>query len=241
MASNNEHEPSSRKRKREDAEVSPWGNSSQLLVGHSEQKFVVHNHVLRKAPFFRACLDVEMRENAEGVIKLPADQPGAVEQLVYWLYHDRLEWNIIALMAKEDHHNLSQDFKDKYKTVFDLYYLSDKLMCEKLHNVVIDIIQGTLKSLSPGAAQYWRLCTDLNSEKPLWRLMQQYVAYGAQSMLWIAYKESRLVWKDFAKGGVDNMEFVVDAIMLYPKARNPALETDRCRYHVHVHTQRCGP
>lgn len=53
-----------------------WNELTKVLVGPDEEPFSIHTRVIRKVPFFRGCLDANMAERAEGVVKLPEDDPG---------------------------------------------------------------------------------------------------------------------------------------------------------------------
>jgi BTB/POZ domain len=58
-----------------------------VQVGSSPESFHVHKSFLCNAsPFFRAALEGQFKESAEGVLKLPEDSPDTFERFLSWLY-----------------------------------------------------------------------------------------------------------------------------------------------------------
>lgn len=86
-----------RKRKRDDEGPPSWSKMTVVLVGPEEARFSLHTHILRKVPFFRACLEAPMIESQQGVIRLPEDYPNVFMRFSRFMYHDDFDVDLESL------------------------------------------------------------------------------------------------------------------------------------------------
>ena len=73
------------------------GEIIKLIAGEGESKatFSIHRSVLcASSPFFEAACKPQWMKPDDRLIKLPEDDPEAIQLLVYWMYHDEICFRI---------------------------------------------------------------------------------------------------------------------------------------------------
>jgi hypothetical protein len=98
-----------------------------VLVGRDETPFKVHDRLLcEQSPFFQQALGGNFKEAREQVVRLPEEEPERFERFLLWLYTHSL--------AHIDH----RDVDRRYESLFELYFLADRLLVRALKNAIID-------------------------------------------------------------------------------------------------------
>lgn len=232
-----------RKRDTED-DSNPWVGLTKVLVGPDEKPYLVHSHILRKVPFFRGCLDAGMIERAEGVVKLPEDNPKAFSHVVHWLYHGKLPVDLVAMIEdamKAGNKTASSRLHDEIYTFTDMYVLCHRLMMEELQNHLTDIFREVTRQSTWPAISYQRICDELPEENPLRKLGMQQLSWEIRHGYggWSAWTKNSSRFSLFAMLKLDYMRFVAEAVTTYPDARKPFYTGKPCDWHVHIDTPKC--
>lgn len=217
---------------------SEWGEFIEVLVGADECKFIVHTHILRRVPFFRGCLDAPMKESQEGVVRLPEADADAFRQVVHWLYHGRLGYEMKAVAEKK------VACLREMSTMIRTYLLAQMWLLEELQNTAIDNIGRGFAHVSPGQSALEIVCGETTDDNPLRRMVMGQLARRISFVGgWSAWKESKddeTTYKLFARKSVDHLEFVMDCISRFPNSTNPINPNDPCQWHIHVETTKCN-
>ena len=223
-----------------------WDEVTNILVGPTEQEFLVHTEVLRKVEFFRACLDADMKETRENLIRMPEDPPDAFSELVQWVYTNKFSPRLLASVAKIET-QLSrwadnQDCRwinDFFTTMIRLYILAKKLCSEKLQNDSLDIILAALHWRSPQSHGLKIVHQQCDPEDKLHMLISQDMAFLIHSYGWTAFRETER-FMNFASESVEAMDFLMDASFQYTTGVSVESETNVCKWHTHIDTPKCA-
>lgn len=230
--------------KQQHVEADPdWGEVITVLVGSVKRKFLVHTTLMRRSPFFDACLSVPMKESQEGVVKLPEDDPNAFRELTYWLYHGKFEHDLTGASQATTKKSVQTTtaLSDKVITRIKTYLLAKKMMMEELQNSAVDSLHAVYKSAFPGpdtiAFVYDNLeADDLLRSYIIRRLVFNITREGG----WSAFKEKhKLDNKNILTQKVGAMEWAFEAATKYASAGNPSAARTACQWHVHVNTPTC--
>ncbi|PVH87576.1 hypothetical protein DL98DRAFT_635289 [Cadophora sp. DSE1049] len=108
--------------------------------GDNPTKFAVHKAVLcSSSPFFESACKPEWMTAEDCVIKLPVDDPVAVQAMVYWMYH-----NVICIANEMDDLQESGTKEAAMKTPYGLFaklfVLGEEYQMPRLRNHAIDAI-----------------------------------------------------------------------------------------------------
>ena len=99
----------------------------KVVVGDDSEQVTYNLHrslLIEKSGFFRGCLKPHFSEAAVGEVKLPGDRPCIFDWFVKWIYSGDIHSNTI----------FDIDF-------FEIYMLADKLMCSRLKDRSLDMVQ----------------------------------------------------------------------------------------------------
>ncbi|KAF2704179.1 hypothetical protein K504DRAFT_159633 [Pleomassaria siparia CBS 279.74] len=109
------------------------GDSTIKLVvgeGDEQKNFTVHENIIcARSSFFRTCMNGDWKEFEDRVVKLPEDNPEAVELYIQSLYTGNI--------SQTEEISSSSHF---YVTLGDAYVLADKFMDVYARNVVVEAI-----------------------------------------------------------------------------------------------------
>lgn len=113
-----------------------------VLVGESEQKFVLHKSlVCKSSEFFQASVSVQWKEGQENTIRLPDCTPQTFSTYIGWLYTNEVDF------LEEDEKNLPWVENDGTpltqtlkltKRAIDCYQLGDMVLDTGFSNAVMD-------------------------------------------------------------------------------------------------------
>ena len=108
-----------------------------LEVGRKRARFYVHKDCLCNAsPFFKAAFTGGFKENS-GTMELPDDKADTFEQLVQWVYRQKIE---LALTGDR------KTIGVQYDKLIQLYLMADKYSIVPLKNTIMGIIYGNVHS-----------------------------------------------------------------------------------------------
>lgn len=220
-----------------------WGKVITVLVGANERQFLIHTHMLRRVPFFRACLDAPMKESQEGLVRLPEDNPEAFAELAYWIYHGKLEQDLGSMADAA----LKQPSNTPLKTDVIIvrlktHLLAKKMLVEELQNYVADSLLVVYKLLTPGGHVLAFVYDNVDEpEDPLRSLIVRRLAWTIMvSGGWESWKEKqKLVYDHFMWGNFEHVEWAFEAVTKYSKDIKFLHGASKCLYHVHNTTPRC--
>jgi hypothetical protein len=114
-----------------------------------------------------------------------------------------------------------------------VWLLAKRFMVEELQNTVIDVLRVGWTHSLPINTVIHTIIAGTEETDPLRRLILQRLSCRAGG-----YKS----FKDFPQTDrhkASYLEFVLEALMDYPQATNPAHDPDGCKWHVHIDTQAC--
>lgn len=239
-----------RKRDTED-DPNPWVGLTKVLVGPEKEPFFVHTRVLRSAPFFRGCLDANMIDSAEGVVRLPKDDPRAFACIVHWLYHKTLPSKvlpekILASMNSELTENTRTWGKEISSDIYLLvrtYVLCQRLLMEELQNYLMDAFRVLQDKLTMDHNMFREVCDNVAQEDSLRKLlMYQLNRNILQLGGFTAWKKNSELYSHFAALNQGNMEMVAEALGNPSREKEPWKKGEPCDWHVHIDTPKCrGP
>ncbi|KPI40497.1 uncharacterized protein AB675_7657 [Cyphellophora attinorum] len=188
-----------------------WNDIVTVVVGEGpdERKFTAHASALKRIDFFKACLNANIREANDLVIRLPEDD-GDV---------------FIA------------QFRDEIIKRTAVYALARKLCAEKASNDAFDILHEHFLSWFYNADQLCMVFETLDSSDPLWQFFTRMTAMHVKEEglnKFVTSDETYLLLSDRA----DYLKFLVEAMAedLKPKTR---VLRDVCAWHTHITTTVC--
>jgi hypothetical protein len=118
----------------------PKPKFATVLVGESEEPFVVHEHLLtHHSEFFRAALTGGFKESKDKVVKLHETDPFIFECFVHWLYYQRF-----PSASKGDDETLVQSWEATSEdgilttNLIKMYILADSRIVPALQRQVVD-------------------------------------------------------------------------------------------------------
>lgn len=241
LASLNVPSPTDAKHEHEEVD-SNWGKVTTVLVGATERKFLIHTNMLRRVPFFRACLDAPMKESQEGVVRLPEDDPAAFAEVAYWIYHGKLEQDLESMaqakLQKSSSTNLSADIVElRLKT----YLLAKKMLVEDQQNYCVDSLQAAYILLTPSAHVLAFVYHNFEPDDPLRALLLRRLAWAVMNCGgWKSWKEQhKSTYKKFMWGSIEHVEWAFEAVTKHAKEVKFLNGAPKCLYHVHSTTPRC--
>lgn len=234
------------KRKRSDSTISPWHDTIVLVVGPANKEFTVHAHFLRRVPFFRACLDNPMKEAIERVIELPEDKPKVVQEMIHWLYYGTLEHDYCSVAEKAKAFAASSPEREHSRAVEHvmvcLWIFAKKCMVEELQNLVVDSLRAGMLHTTIAKKSLEIIIEQCEHEDPLRKLALQSLSrnIGRYKDYEEFLEKSKGVYLEWAaQGATERWKWIIEAQMSYPKAKNPAKDSDGCKWHVHVDSEKC--
>ncbi|KAI9785281.1 MAG: hypothetical protein M1816_000467 [Peltula sp. TS41687] len=124
-----------------------FGKTTLLLVSPNEIPFVVHDAFLcRHSAFFRTalCGPNTYLETETRKVHLPEESPEEIECLLQWMYSGNLSHlnpPAIATSSKP------AQATARYRQLFELYFLADRLLIPQLRNDVIGAVATARKEL----------------------------------------------------------------------------------------------
>jgi hypothetical protein len=122
------------KRQKQDTEITStvavddYCDTITILVGESEEKFLVHTQHLRKIDWFRKCLDAGMEGSQSKTIRLPEESPEAFRIVVQWIYRADLGKNNLERLVQTECHSL----------IIRIYGLACKYLMTEIQNAIVD-------------------------------------------------------------------------------------------------------
>lgn len=233
-----------------------WLDTTTILVGPYEQKFIAHTCFLREIPFFRGCLDAKMQESAEGLVRLPEDDPEVFSQILSWTYGAKFNNDLVAI-AKDRTSSNGTTAKarafcahrlDVCINLIKTYSLAQKFLAEPIQNAVLDELRVAWVYYIPGSwtveAVYEAYKEHKNRDDALLRLtMQRLSNHVATSSNYVAWADSNPdVLQNFARKSMERMEFLMEALARFPNAKNPHQDPNasKCKWHMHTTTKKCA-
>jgi hypothetical protein len=229
------------KRKRDTAATSPWDDTIAVLVGPKEYKVTAHAHALRKSPFFRGCLDAEMREKIERTIRLPEDDPKSFEQVVFWLYSEKLEHDLEALKLSRRMSNAEAHRRIDLGCIYvRVWFLAKKLMLDTLQNTAIDLLRAVWGTYNPAYRMFKLIIDEAERTDPLRSLALRCLSATVNSCADFEKFKQDSQYLKLANNTPAALEFLSEALCDYPNTSNPARDDDACKWHVHIDTPECS-
>lgn len=230
------------KRKRDEPETPQWGSVTRILVGRGEEPFIVHAHILRKIPFFRACLDADMKEKHENIVRMPEDNAITFAGIVHWVYHNELPFNIHQIREDEIEDQieapLGRVFKLKLLQVFDLYFLARKLMVEDLQNHIVDVVRELTRETDLSEGFFEAFIDDTDTRDPMRRMLLEDLSNNVSEAGWPEWKMDP-IYRDFALKRPEYMGLVAEALATFPIPTCPYNSESPCDWHEHMNTPDC--
>lgn len=239
--------------------ISPWQHITTVLVGPHETKFIVHKHILCQVPFFEVCLNSNMWEAKENVVKLPEDTPAGFDLVVKWLYKGCFGLDLGPELRK---HAVSSvvgpgEFKSAANAIVrsamvDAYVMADKFCMEELKNFAIDRIHestalqrddGRRAICLPGFELFKLVVDTYDSEDGLYRLFAELLAAFVHGLNnWETFKSGNPKFmEDFLTKYTKYSMFLIDALKTYPAGSfGDLFNKSSCRWHVHDETSKCN-
>jgi hypothetical protein len=111
-----------------------------VLIGESKEEFVIQTDLLKAHfPFFRACMDVRMKEYQQRQVELPDDDPVAFQELLdiaYWGHFRKV-------LDPFDYRNNECVFNMRINTLL----LADKMLAKEVQNKAMDSILEYFESM----------------------------------------------------------------------------------------------
>lgn len=196
----------------------------EVVVGSSKEKFYVHKDVICAAsPFFRRCLENDMKEASTSTVYLPEDNPEAFQCILKWVYSKVIE----TPKARESYNSMR---------LYEAQLLADKLCMEVLSNLLMDMIVTWHDTM-------WS-CASILPEIPESPLKDFLVAQLAWDL-----REAE-IWKD-GEAEESLAEFFgcgkPEVIRVMQAQGRSITDNDttepcwgaKCKYHKHVDTEKC--
>lgn len=223
----------------------------RILVDGECKIYYVHKSLLLKIPWFSACLTHPVREALTGEVKLPEDPPRAFKEIVNYIYHERLSFDLDALcqltvdLGEAEAWRTSARY-EKFFLIIQVYALTKKLAMEELMNLTIDIIRKATDAQRFTNHHHLYLEAHLEEGDKL-RALSLYCE------AWYITIDGYPVWADGSKcrrwaaaDTTTSMQMVLAAVTenlrklrSTGKLRRPADEKFSCRWHTHVETEAC--
>lgn len=224
--------------------IDRWQEFTTILVGPEQRKFIVHTSKLREIPFFRACLDVPMRESLEGVVKMPEDDPAAFSEVVDWIYHKKFEVDLPKICAE------NRDIERPHRPDVSLlritrirtYLLAQKLMAESLLNTVIDDLRAAWGISLPGNNELRLIFEAADQDNKLHELARRHLAYViCHKGGWNPWKASSpFTYVGLLQGNAELLEVALSAVSSFPNKTYTVCSLPKCHFHVHMDTAECA-
>ena len=226
----------------EDPDPARWQGLTTVVVGSQLTKFLIHTSKLREIPFFRACLDVPMKESAYGVVKLPEDDPAAFSEVVDWLYHKKFEVDLAKVCAKKCE-GPPHRCRDLAITRTRTYFLAKKLIAESIQNAAIDSLRDAWSRVLPGAPTLRVIFMGGSRDDKIHELARRLLAFKiCQAGSWDEWKANKPnVYTNLLQGNSELLEVALSAVISFPDKewQNSVPKLPACYFHDHVDTAKC--
>jgi hypothetical protein len=154
----------------------PKPSFATVLVGHSKDRFVVHENLLTHySEFFRAALTGSFKEAEDKIVKLGNTHGFTFECFVHWLYTQRF-----PDASKGDDEELvdgwgsSDDPRKLIDSLIDMYIFGDRCMVPQLQRVALDHLYRHIQVHTtpvPEEDDIYNAFGHLRSDNPLCRLL----------------------------------------------------------------------
>ena len=117
----------------------PTADIVQLIVGEARadvqtKTWAAHKSVLTRIPYFQRCLQHSFREQQEGEIHLPEDNPEVIRHILHYVYSREvihLTWD-----PRVSHREAEE--RDRLYLTVEVYITADKFGMEDLQNEIVD-------------------------------------------------------------------------------------------------------
>lgn len=166
--------------------------------------------------------------------------------MVHWLYHGNLEHDLPSVA--KDAKNTAADSQERQhrraveRLLIWVWIFAKKCMVEELQNVVVDSFRAGMTYSTIRIENLEIIIEQCEEEDPLRKLALQGLSRTIGR--YKDYKDFReksngvyLEWA--AQGATERWKWIIEAQMSYPKAKNPAKDSDGCKWHVHVDSEKC--
>ena len=218
----------------------------QIIVGgdKKEKTFIAHRSTLEKLGWFRACLRIPMVESAEGVIRMPEDDPDAFEEVLELIYFAKLSYDLVALF-RDNHHTFgdssSLEVAMEVACMHLVYILAKELRIEAAQNAALDAIITITGIATPSRSQYRHLMENTEDDDSMRQAVLQDIAVWVlrDGSNWL-YKKS--FYKKYVQSHFSRLGELSEAVVRYKDATIPYMygKKDRCEtWHVHMDTPKC--
>jgi hypothetical protein len=222
-----------------------WNDLVTVIVGKEPARnFTAHASVLKRIDFFKGCLNANMKESEERIVRLPEDSPDVFNDLLYWAYHGKFEVDIQALCEPKDGDEIYMSQMVNRRV--QVYALAQRLCTEPAVNDAIDSLYTTdmrgdvtLKAIELALAL-------TEPPDPLRRVLKQQLFCDITGT-----SEDYDVLEDFEKWKKENtvryehfrtslglLEFLLETITESEDILGLDLE-DLCTWHTHISTPKC--
>jgi hypothetical protein len=188
-----------------------------------------------------------MRESAKGIIKLPEDEAAIFSQVLHFVYHSKLEYDVQAMWRNyiENTYDtkLKQQFNETSVECIKIYILAQKLGTEALQNWLIDCIRTLLIWRYFSAEEMNLILSSTLPDDALVRLSIDPIAHDLFKLDWDEWVYQRPMFcRGFIKEDHEVHEMITKAVVKKRAIRAPWNYTQKtaCRqYHVHEKEEAC--
>ena len=201
-----------------------------------------------KCSFFAACLDKDFKEGEEGLVKLPEDDPNAIEKVLEYLYSSNFEY---SALADVDGCNDEVEKEDRPHWAFlaKCYAVADKYCLEDLQNKIMDIVKDAVKQRPVCASGIQELTKAGLRACPMRRFLLKEMAFEAIEEedkeesdeegfgVKIDSGHSKLLY-----GGGYDAKDLFSAYQNVTKQKScgyPSRSTFKCDWHIHKVSEKC--
>jgi hypothetical protein len=200
----------------------------------------IYTSKAREMPFFERCLDAGFKEGEDKVIRLPEDNPRAVEMLLEHFVLDLLP-SSARIVYK------FQVTPDEVGPIMvDLYMLADKLGAESFQNAVVDHVRVLFREdFIPPECLEMLMDVGLSKSKLYEMLLAEFAYEIREFLLGTMGEEQRIVVDAWFEGGGR----VVKELIYHVVQERKSLEelgpcgggkvSDYCKWHTHLSTPAC--
>lgn len=208
-----------RKRDEEDELTRDWNKMIQVLVGSKERSFWAYENIIRRIPFFDACLNSDMVEAQERIVRLPEDSASAFAELLYFVNHNKLQ-NALAT-ADQRIRTGTATRQQATRNVVKLYCLAKKYMVDDLEVAVLADIKACMRYKCFASWEIMIIEGSVEKDDPLrefaLKSVSQYISHLGE---WSNFeKENKIKYQE--EKYQDVAPFIIEALIRYPIERLP--------------------
>ena len=218
-----------------------WTNLIKICVGHDEQDFEVHKHILDEIPFFRACLNSPFQESVNKTVQMPEDSAKALAEVVRYAYSGRLSSDLTLTpmdFASKDTALQWPKKMSQLSLALSTYTLARKLGIEDFSNKIIDKIDTFKKKFyATTILELIYIFETPQTEESLRDYLLQYLAWSVQIVGWKVWSEAHeSSYLRFFRHNAGNMDTLFGQAMIPKQLVRPSeqRQTEPCKWHIHV-------